>query len=185
MAKYSGWKKRYSYLDDYKPGMDGKYVYYGRHYIFQGTGSELKKYKWTLGLADFVFLALFIVSGIMDAGAIWRSVYVIIPFMVEAIAIFLFIWKTLTMIVEKNPIKAYLYKKSVPWFRPTMMTLVIACLISICMTILCMLLTQEGIKVTGCILYMLLKLLSAAAAFFLFRHLAGCKWELDPSEEMQ
>lgn len=185
MAKYKGWKKRYSYLDDYKPGMDGKYVYYGRHYIFEGTNNELRRYKLILGLADILFTALFIIGGCIDAGVIWNTWYVIVPFAAEVVAIFLLIWKTLTMIVEKVPIKAYLYKKSVPWFRPLLIILMITDILSLCMTALCMLLNPESIKVSGCIIYMVIKLLTALAAWILTGILKKNNWELDPSEEME
>ena len=185
MAKYTGWKKRYSYLDDYKKGMDGTYVYYGRHYLFQGTDRGLKRYKWILGLADLLLAGLYIVSGCMDGKAIWSMWYVILPFAAEAVAIFLLIWKSLTLIMEKQPVKAYLYKKSVPWFQPVSVILMIACLLSICATILCMLLHPEDVRISACILYLVLKLLMAGISFALIKVVKQNSWELDPSEEME
>lgn len=183
MAKFKGWKNRYSYLDNYKKGMDGTYVYYGRHYIFKGTAAELKKYKWTLGLADLLMLALFIVSGCLEAGVIWRSWYVVVPFAIEAIAVFLLIWKSLTLMMEKNPVKEHLYKKSVPWLKPAACILLGACVISACTTGLCMILNPEGIKLAGCVIYIILKLVMAAGSYLFIRILSGYEWELDPSEE--
>ena len=108
MAKFTGWKKRYSYLDDYKKGIDGKYVYYGRHYIFCGDSRELRIYKWTLGITDILLTALFVIGGLMDGGAIWRAWYVVIPFALEVVALFMLIWKSFSLLLEKIPVKAYM-----------------------------------------------------------------------------
>ena len=185
MAKFSGWKKKYSYLDDYKKGMDGTYVYYGRHYLFQGTEQEFLRYKWFLGITDLLLIALFVVSGCADGKAIWRMWYVILPFAVEATAIFLLIWKSITLIFEKQPVKAYIYKKSVPWFQPVAIILMIACLLSFCAAGICMLVNPEEVQVSACILYLVLKLLMAGISLALTKVLKRSSWELDPSEEME
>jgi len=185
MAKFTGWKKRYSYLDDYKKGIDGKYVYYGRHYIFCGDSRELRIYKWTLGITDILLTALFVIGGLMDGGAIWRAWYVVIPFALEVVALFLLIWKSISLILEKVPIKAYMYKRTVPWFRPLAWILIAICLLSLIATLVCMLVHPGEIKTQGCILYMVIKFLSAAAAWAFLWRIGKSRWELDPSEEME
>ena len=97
MAKYKGWKKRYSYLDDYKKGMDGKYVYYGRHYIYQGD-LPINQYKWMLGITDILLTVLYVVGGVQDAGIIWSKWYVVVPYAAEVLALFLLIWKSISLI---------------------------------------------------------------------------------------
>lgn len=185
MAKYQGWKKRYSYLDDYKKGLDGKYVYYGRHHVFQGTDQQLRRYKWILGLTCLLSAVLFVLGGLMDAGAIWSSWYVMIPFALEVLAIFLLIWKTVTLLFEKHPVKSYIYRKTVLWFKPLGWIIMIVALLSICMAALCMILNPETVKTTGCILYMVLQLAMAALAFVFLRLTGGYTWEEDPSEETE
>lgn len=182
-VRFTGWKKRYSYLDDYKRGMDGKYVYYGRHYIFEGTQQELRRYKWILGITDLLLAALFVVGGCLDAGAIWNSWFVILPFMLEAISIFLLLWKTITLMMEKSPVKAYLYKKTVPWFKPCGVILIIACLLSFCMALLCLLLNPELVHLVPCIFYLVIKLVMAGIGYVFLRLTGKASWILDPSEE--
>ena len=46
-------------------------------------------------------------------------------------AVFLMIWKTLSLITEKVPLKEYVYRKTVPWFRPLGYVLTVICLISL------------------------------------------------------
>ena len=186
MAKhFSGWKKKYSYLDDYKKGLDGTYVYYGRHHVFQGSPEELRRYKWILGITDLLAAALFIGSGIMDGGAIWSTWYVVIPFALEVVTIFLLVWKTITLLFEKNPVKSYIYKKTVPWFQPLSVLLMVFAGLSVLLTGLCMILKSSFVKPTGCIYYMILQLAMAVLAFVFFRWIKRSAWEEDPSEEME
>ena len=184
MAKYKGWKKRYSYLDDYRKGLDGKYVYYGRHYIYQGD-LPIRSYKWMLGIIDILLPVLYVVGGLQDAGVIWNRWYVILPYAVEALVIFLLIWKCLTLIFEKVPVKAYMYKKSVPWFRPLGFILAVVCALSIIGTVICMLTNSQEVHVTGCIIYLVTKVLMGGIAVFFADRIRKYSWELDPSEEEQ
>lgn len=183
MARFTGWKKRYSYLDDYRKGMDGKYVYYGKHYIFCAGADALRTYKWLLGLADLLVIGLFIVSGLMDAGAIWSTWYTVVPYALEAVCVFIFAWKTISMLLEKVPLKAYIYKKTVPWFRPVCLILAVIALISLCGALICMLVKSAYVKTAGCIIYMVLQLVLAAGCAVFAGVLKKYNWEPDPSEE--
>ena len=185
MAKFTGWKKRYSYLNDYKKGMDGKYVYYGRHYIFQGTDRERLLYKWILGITDILLTALFVIGGLMDGGAIWNVWYVIVPFALEALTIFLLIWKTMSLILERIPVKEYICKKTVPWFKPLACIQMLLCAVSLIAALICLLTHPETARTTGCILYMAAQLLSGAAAFIFLKFVRKYEWIPDPSEEME
>ncbi|MBQ9032150.1 MAG: hypothetical protein IJ106_11965 [Parasporobacterium sp.] len=185
MAKFNGWKKRYSYLDDYKKGMDGTYVYYGRHYLFSGSREELQGYKWTIGITALLLVALFIIGGIMDAGAVWNTWYVILPYALEAVLIFLLIWKGLTLIVEKNPVKAYIYNKTVPWLRPCGLILAGICVISLIAALICLLTKPDTVKLTGCLLYMGIKVLTGICGYLFAGRMKRYRWEPDPSEEIE
>lgn len=183
MAKvYKGWKRKYAYLDDYKKGIDGTYVYYGRHHVFRGTEQELRRYRMILLAISLVSAALFIASGLMDGGAIWSSWYVVLPFAIEVVIIFLLIWKAVTLLMEKHPVKSYLYKKTVPWFKPLGILLTIVSLLLLCMAGLCMILQPDLVRVTGCVLFMILQLLMAVSAFAFVRLTGRYTWEEDPSE---
>ena len=183
MGKYSGWKKRWSYLDDYKKGMNGQYVYYGTYCNFVGTGAEFRKYKAILGVSDLILLVLFILGGLMDAGRIWNTWYVVIPFALEAVSIFLLLWKTLTLITERAPIKTYIYKKSVPWFKPVAWAIGITAGISLIMTFVCMMINSEYVKVNGCIFYMLIKALMIACVIVYLKIISRYKFNPDTAEE--
>ena len=185
MAKFTGWKKRYSYLDDYKKGMDGKYVYYGRHYILKEGSGGYAAYKWILGIMDFLLTALFVVSGFLDAGAIWRTWYVVLPFTLEVIVIFFLLWRSFKLLLEKMPAKEYIYKKSIPWFTPLNIILAVVCLISAAGTLICLFTIPEEVKSTGCILYIVIKLVSAILSVLFIRLRKPYVWELDPTEEVK
>ena len=186
MAKFTGWKKRYSYLDDYKKGMDGKYVYYGRHYVLkEGSGSGYAAYKWILGVMDILLAALFVIGGFLDAGAIWRTWYVVVPFAMETVLIFLLIWRSFKLIFEKMPVKEYIFKKSVPWLTPLNIIHAAVCLISAVCSLICLLLLPEEVKLTGCVLYIVVKLAAGALSVISILLRKPYVWEPDPSEEMK
>lgn len=182
MAKYKGWKNRYSYLDDYKKGMDGKYVYYGRHYIYQGE-LPLRSYKWMLGITDILLTALYIIGGLQNAGVLWSRWYVVLPFAAEVVAIFLLIWKSLSLMFEKVPVKAYIYKKTVPWFRPLGLIQAVLSGLSVIGTVVCMAANPQEVRITGCIIYLVIKVLMGVIGVLFANRIRQYPWELDPSEE--
>ncbi len=183
MKKYTGWKKRWSYLDDYKKGMNGQYVYYGTYYNFEGSSSEFRRYKMILAMADLLLLALFILGGLMDAGRIWNTWYVVIPFALEAISIFLLLWKTITLIIEKSPIKTYIFKKSVPWFKPLAWITGITAGLSLITTFICMMVNLDYVKVTGCIFYMVIKAIMIACVIIFIKLISKYEFSPDAAEE--
>ena len=182
MAKYKGWKKRYSYLDDYKKGMDGKYVYYGRHYVYKGE-MPIRQYKWMLGLTCILLTALYIAGGFQNAGIIWNRWYVILPYAAEVLVVFLFIWKSLSLILEKVPVKKHIYEKTVPWFRPLGIILAVLCALSVIGTVICMAANPQDIRMTGCIVYLVTKALMTGIGILLAVKIRNYPWEPDPSEE--
>ena len=184
MAKFTGWKKRYSYLDDYKKGLDGKYVYYGRHHILQGGTPKLRNYQWILGLTGALALALFIAGGFLNTGILWSVWYVVLPYALEAVCIFLFLWKAVTLLLEKYPVKSYIYKKTVPWFSPVAWILCVIEGISLIASGICMGVHTELTNLVPAVVYMILKLLTAALCLVFLRMQKGFVWEEDPSEEL-
>ena len=185
MAKFQGWKKRYAYLDDYKPGIDGKYVYYGRHQILKGGRTDWKNYRWLMGTASAVLLALLVITGFIEAGAYWRQWYTNLTYALKAIAAFLVIWKTLTLITEKYPVKQYLYAKSVPWYRPCAVITIITGVLAAAAALVCIIINPEGTLISGCVIETVLNLLTAAAGVVMYIMLGKYEWEEDPSEEVQ
>jgi len=185
MARFQGWKKRYSYLDDYKPGMDGKYVYYGRHYILEGGTDAWKKYRLMLFISSALLMALFVVSGVIEAGVFWSLWYTNLPFALKAIASFLFVWKAIALAIEKYPVKKHIYQKSVPWLKPCAVIVAAISVVYAVTTVICILTNREGILLSGCIIEIVLNLAAAAAGVILFKMFDRFKWDMDPSEEME
>ena len=183
MAKFKGWKNRYSYLEDYRQGLDGKYVYYGRHYILQTGKAGWKSFRLLMGTASVLILTLLIITGIIEAGAYWRLWYVNLAYALKVIAAFLIIWKSFALITEKYPVKKYIYKKSVPWYRPCAMIEAITGGLCAIAAIVCILAGTKDIILSGCIIEIILNLVTGACGFVLFRMLERYSWDLDPSEE--
>lgn len=182
MAKFKGWKRRYAYLDDYKKGLDGQYVYYGRHYIYQGE-IPLTRYKGLLGIIDALLAALYLAGGFQNAGAIWSCWYTVVPYALEVLAVFLLIWKSVSLIMEKAPVKAYIYKKTVPWFRPLGLILAVLTGLSVIGTVVCMIIHSDVIRVTGCVIYLITQVLLGLTGVLFAGKIRKYPWVLDPSEE--
>ena len=185
MAKvqYKGWKNRYAYLDDYKPGIDGKYVYYGKHFVLEGGTQSWKSYRLLLFSAAGIFLALLIITGLLEAGTYWRQWYTNLSYAFKVVSTFLILWKSVALAAEKYPVKAHVYKKSVPWYKPCAVISVITGGLSAIAAVICILAVHEGLIMSGCILEIVLNLITAAAGVELYRLLDKYVWMNDPSEE--
>lgn len=183
MAKFKGWKSRYAYLDDYKPGIDGKYVYYGRHYVLKRGREDWKNYRWLTGSACILILVLLIITGFIEAGAYWRMWYTNLSYALKVIAAFLIIWKTLTLITEKYPVKKYIYKKTVPWYKPLAVIAAFTGFASAVAALVVIISGPEGMILSGCILELVLNLFTGAAGTVLYLMLSRYLWEPDPTEE--
>ena len=161
--------KRFDYLNDFVKNDSGTYVYNGSLYRLQGDKKDRSRVNIILKLTCLLSLAFFIVSGCIDAGALWSAWYVVLLFGLEAISIFVMIWKSISFLFEKEPLKEYIYKKTVPWFRPCAFTLALVSLLSVIMTLIYLAVHGSGDRLTECIVYMLLKLFEGAvgAGFFI------------------
>mgnify|MGYP007102011977 CR=1 FL=1 len=183
MAKYKGWKNRYAYLDDYKPGLDGKYVYYGKHYVLEGGQAQWKNYRILIFSAAGILLVLLIITGLLEAGRYWREWYVNVTYGLKVAAAFLILWKSVTLAAEKYPVKTHVYSKSVPWYRPCAVITVITSVLCFIAALICILTVHEGLIMSGCVLEMVLNLITAAAGVILYKQLKKYVWMMDPSEE--
>lgn len=185
MAKFQGWKKRYSYLDDYKPGLDGKYVYYGRHYILTPESGSWKNFRLQTAGAAVIALALLIVTGLLEAGSFWRMWYTNLTYGLKVIAAFLIIWKTLTLITEKYPVKQYIYKKSVPWYKPCAVIICATGFLAAAGALVCIVQNPEGMILSGCILELVMNLMTGGLGILMIKILGRYEWVPDPSEETE
>ena len=103
--------KRRSYLNDYQQGMNGEYYYTGAYMAFDGSPEERKALNIRMIVISVILAILFIVPGLLDAGKLWNTFYVLIPFALEGVMLFIMVWKMIRLIIKKEPLKEYEYKQ--------------------------------------------------------------------------
>ena len=106
-------KGRKAYLNDIRPNLAGEYVYVGDYYSFVSRG---KTFARALGeiiaLSLLGFLGL-VCSGFVEAGGMGNCFYVIIPYMGEAISLFVLLWAVSKLLFKGSKLREYVYGSSV------------------------------------------------------------------------
>ena len=106
-------KGRKSYLNDIRPNLAGEYVYVGDYYSFVPDG---KTFPRALGeiiaLSLLGFLGL-VAAGFVEAGGMGNCFYVIIPYMGEAISLFVLLWAVSKLLFKGSKLREYVYGSSV------------------------------------------------------------------------
>ena len=104
---------RRAHLNDFHVNLAGDYVYTGAHYSYVDQGrSRDRVQRELLGLSVAVVLAV-VAGGCSDAPAMLNCWYVILPYICEAAAAVSVIWAVLRLRKAEEPIREYIYKKSV------------------------------------------------------------------------
>jgi hypothetical protein len=95
--------KGWDYLNEYKQAADGQYVYTGNLYVLHDSGNVRKK----IGVLWALSVAAVIGSGLINAGGMNNSFYVIIPYIIEVICAFALSWHVIRLIFTKGDFKEY------------------------------------------------------------------------------
>ena len=105
--------RRRSYLKDFIEGPDGQYVYRGNEYYFEGGSAKRKKavVKVTAGVAASLILAAG--QECFPPVEMSRS-FVMVPWVFQMIAAFTMVWALVKLIRGGDPLREYVYLKSVP-----------------------------------------------------------------------
>lgn len=104
---------RRAHLNDFHVNLAGDYVYTGAHYSYVDQGrSRDRVQRELLGLSVAVMLAV-VAGGCSDAPAMLNCWYVILPYICEAAAAVSVIWAVHRLRKAEEPIREYIYKKSV------------------------------------------------------------------------
>jgi len=106
-------KGRRSYLNDIRPNLAGEYVYVGDYYCYVPQGKSYRRAVAELSLLTLLgFLAL-VAAGFVNAGGMGNCFYVIIPYMGEAISVFVLLWDVRQIIIKGEKLREYVYGSSV------------------------------------------------------------------------
>ncbi|MBQ7595578.1 MAG: hypothetical protein IJU45_02810 [Clostridia bacterium] len=170
-------RRRWDYLNDYKNGADGKYVYTGGYYTFSGTDEERKK-AYVLLISQLLITAVFVIgSGCINAAGMSNSFYVILPYILEVASLFALVWNSVKLLKSGKNIKEYNFTSAVKYIAPASLMLgMFAAAGLICSAVFIVLNGFEGGKLL-CILYLVFKAVTVVLSFVFRNYYIKLKWE--------
>ena len=164
---------RRAHLNDFHVNLAGDYVYTGAHYTYVDQGrsrDRVQRELWGLSIA--------ILPAMLNC---W---YVILPYICEAAAAVSVIWAVARLRKAEDPIREYVYKKSVqPLPHRAMLCMIFAGLGFVTM-VLYLVMNDSGGRVASVITYLALKALVAGGAWLLWRYMLTLKWEKLPARDL-
>ena len=166
--------RKYKYLDNFKLGADGKYIYTGDVYTLKG---DYKKIYLKISVLC-VLLALCITgSGFINAAGMNNSFYVIIPFVAEVICLFVILWNSVRVIYAGQNVRAYIYEPGVPRITAGALAISIFAFLALVGSAVFTVLHGFEEKMLQCIIYWILELVSVPVGIALNRFVGKQEWE--------
>ena len=158
---------RRAHLNDFHVNLAGDYVYTGAHYTYVDQGRSRDRVQRELwGLSIAILLAV-VAGGCSEAAA--------------AVSV---IWAVARLRKAEDPIREYVYKKSVqPLPHRAMLCMIFAGLGFVTM-VLYLVMNGSGGRVASVIVYLALKALVAGGAWLLWRYMLILKWEKLPARDL-
>ncbi len=105
-------KGRRAYLNDFRQGADGKYVYTGAHYELQPR-EKLPSFRWRLLLLSVLMAAVTVARGCNPAGGMLNCFYVILPYILEVGGVAFTVYAALSFLLSAYPAREYSFLKTV------------------------------------------------------------------------
>jgi len=106
-------KGRKAYLNDFVPNLAGEYTYNGSHYRYTGPIMPYSRMRSQLVVGFVGVLAGLLLPGFVSVGGMGNCFYVLIPYMAEAISVFVTLYALFGMITGGEKIREYIFEKSV------------------------------------------------------------------------
>ena len=173
-------RNRRGYLDNYVKGMDGRYIYTGEYMKFLGTAVAKRAMDVQIIVTASLVFVLLVASSFTLAGDMSRSIYVVIPYVLEVIIGFFLIWYTYKFEHGGNPMKKYIYDKvagKLPVFG--IFTTIAAGLGAVLSVVFMLVNKPEQTMLTLGIIYAVIKAAQAVVGIFFSAAFRKGKWELE------
>lgn len=111
-------KRRRTYLESFHKDQDGKYVYQGDVYTYQGNSRQEEAGDLRRELQKLWVWCILLLGGLAAAGCITapgmdNCFYVLLPYAAGLIAGISVCWALCRLTHGKNPLKAYIYEASI------------------------------------------------------------------------
>ena len=166
--------RKYKFLDNFRPGADGRYVYTGDTYTLKG---DRKKSYLIMSLLCAAIALLTVGSGFINAAGMNNTFYVIIPYVGEIICMFVILWNSTRIIYAGQNVRAYIYEPCVPRVYSGALALSVFSLIALIGSVVFTVLHGFEGKTLQCIIYWVLKLVTVPFGIALNRFVRKLEWE--------
>lgn len=115
MGKQKKWGKN-GYIRDFHRAPGGGYIYEGKY--MYANNAMLKSLYVRLAIIQASMIIAAIVPGFATKAGLLNSFYVIIPYVLWVIAVLVMTYKTVCMFSGGNPMRSYVYERSVAAYAP-------------------------------------------------------------------
>ncbi|MBR0353288.1 MAG: hypothetical protein IJH53_08795 [Oscillospiraceae bacterium] len=107
-------RKRKQYLSDFRPAVNGEYVYTGDHFRPDMEGERFAVLRRSILIMLFLSAAFVFTAGLLPAAGSTNCFYVILPFLAVIICCFIKTLKTVRLFASGLTVREYVYEKTVP-----------------------------------------------------------------------
>ncbi len=166
--------RKYKFLDNFKLGADGKYVYTGDTYSLKG---DYKKTYLKLSLLSVLMALCVIGSGLVNAAGMNNTFYVIIPYVGEVICLFVILWNSVRIIYAGQNVRAYIKEPGIPRITSGAVALSVFAFCALAGSVVFTAIHGFENKMLHCIVYWVLKLITVPLGIVLNRFVKGNEWE--------
>ena len=167
--------RRSAYLDDFQMDADGKYIYTGKRYGFDGEPRKRRIYLASVVLFGLLSLLATVVPECLPPTEISRTPLTLIPWGLQLIASLVVSWAICRIFAHAAELRAYVYSRTVASLPAKSVVLAFLSVVTLIFEIVCYFV--KGLSPDGFTLArMICPALSAAAALLLFFVLRRGKW---------
>lgn len=114
MNKKKGKSRRKQYLNDFRPVLNGEYIYTGEHFCPDMEQEQFAVLRRSILIALILAAAFVFTAGLLPASGSINCFYVILPFLAVIICCFIKTVKTVRLFASGLTVREYVYERTVP-----------------------------------------------------------------------
>ena len=103
-------RERHPHVKYIEKDKNGKYVYKGTWYFFDGSEKERKTKNGKLWALCCAVLCVIVICGFLPVPGMNNTIYLLLPYMVELPAGVYVCWKQGRLMLNKDPLREYVYE---------------------------------------------------------------------------
>ena len=168
---------RRAYLNDIQPSLSGEYVYVGAHYRFVAEEKTYLRSMLEISVLAFLSLAGFLAAGFVRAGGMSNCIYVLVPYMAEAIAVFTLLLALGKALIKGRRLREYEYEASIVKLPVRALLSAVFSAVGLIGIIIFVIINGAGGSVAELVVLLVGKVVSVVAPVALRKLMAALHWE--------